>query len=155
MLICEMAAYYRNRVCPCTKGCRSVRKYGYFIEGITSFTLEGKEGIEKIGAAMDTLRNKKLYSPKGCRINAVRDYLARTVTDLADGSTRPLDLPASNVLYYELDGGAWFCIRPSGTEPKIKIYYGVSEKTPDKAKQRLETIKGSVTGMIRELLHQD
>lgn len=156
MLICEMAAYYRNRGMSLYEGLQEVfEKYGYFIEGITSFTLEGKEGIEKIGAAMDTLRNKKSYSLKGCRINAVRDYLARTVTDLADGSTRPLDLPASNVLYYELDGGAWFCIRPSGTEPKIKIYYGVSEKTPDKAKQRLETIKGSVTGMIRELLHQD
>lgn len=156
MLICEMAAYYRNRGMSLYEGLQEVfRKYGYFIEGITSFTLEGKEGLEKINTAMDTLRSTKSYSLEGCRINAVRDYLAGTVTGLADGNTRPLDLPASNVLYYELDGGAWFCIRPSGTEPKIKIYYGVSEKTPDMAKQRLELIKDSVTGMIRKLLHLD
>ena len=153
MLICEMAAYYRNRGMSLYDGLQEIfEKYGYFIEGITSFTLEGKEGLEKICAAMDTLRDMNAYSFDGCEITAVRDYLAGIRTDMEDGSSKELGLPVSNVLYYELKDGAWFCVRPSGTEPKIKIYYGVSEKTRKKAKRRLEIIENSVTGMITKLL---
>lgn len=156
MLICEMAAYYRNRGMSLYEGLQEIfRKYGYFIEGITSFTLEGKEGIEKIGAAMDALRGMKSYDLDCCEIIAVRDYLTQRRTDLADGSSRALDLPVSNVLYYELKDRAWFCIRPSGTEPKIKIYYGVAEKTMEEAQLRLDRIKAGVTGMIRKLLGLD
>lgn len=156
MLISEMAAYYRNRGMSLYEGLQEMfGKYGYFIEGITSFTLEGKEGLERISAAMDTLRAMKTYDLDGCEIKAVRDYLTRRKTDMADGSSKALDLPVSNVLYYELEDGAWFCIRPSGTEPKIKIYYGVSEGSLEKARNRLEHIEDSVTGMIKKLLYQD
>jgi phosphoglucomutase len=72
---------------------------------------------------------------------------------IADGSREILDLPASNVLYYELADGSWFCIRPSGTEPKIKIYYGVSEESMEKAQNRFESIKENVTGIIKGLLN--
>lgn len=153
MLICEMAAYYRNRGMSLYEGLQEIfRKYGYYVEGITSFTLEGKEGLEKIGDAMDTLRGMESYDLEGCEIRAVRDYLSGRRRCLADGSITALDLPESNVLYYELEDRSWFCIRPSGTEPKIKIYYGVAEKTMEEAQHRLEKIKGSVTGLISSLL---
>ncbi len=153
MLIGEMAAYYRNRGMSLYEGLQEVfKKYGYFIEGITSFTLEGKEGIEKIGSAMEALRARKSDRFGDCSLKAVRDYKAKVRTVVADGSSEILDLPASNVLYYELDDGSWFCIRPSGTEPKIKIYYGVSEASLEKAQNKLDHIKESVTGIIKELL---
>jgi len=153
MLIAEMAAYYRNRGMSLYEGLQELfKKYGYFIEGITSFTLEGKEGLSKINSAMEVLRSQKSDSFGGCEIKAVRDYELRQRTDMTDGSTEELVLPKSNVLYYELKDGSWFCIRPSGTEPKIKIYYGVSEKTMEKAQQKLEYIKENVTGIIKGLL---
>ena len=154
MLIGEMAAYYRNRGMSLYEGLLELfAKYGYFIEGMTSFTLEGKEGIEKINGAMDFLRSGKSSAFSGCKVRAVRDYEQKEVTEILTGKKRPLDLPASNVLYYELVDGSWFCIRPSGTEPKIKIYYGVSEASMDKCGDKLEKIKENVIGEINKLLH--
>ena len=101
------------------------------------------------------MRGMKSYDIDGCEIIAVRDYLTQRRTELADGSSSALDLPVSNVLYYELKDRAWFCIRPSGTEPKIKIYYGVAEKSMEEAQLRLDRIKAGVTGMIRKLLGLD
>jgi len=155
MLIAEMAAYYRNRGMTLYDGLQQIfKKYGYFIEGITSFTLEGKEGLEKINSAMDILRTRKQDRIGDCTIKAVRDYKLKVRTDLTDGSCTTLDLPVSNVLYYELADGSWFCIRPSGTEPKIKIYFGVSEDTMDKAQLKLEYVKENVTSCIKGLLYQ-
>lgn len=154
MLIGEMAAWYRNRGMSLYEGLLELfEKYGYYIEGITSFTLEGKEGVEKINSAMDVLRSGKSTAFSRCRVKAVRDYKRREVTELSTGKKRPLDLPASNVLYYELADGSWFCIRPSGTEPKIKIYYGVSDESMDKSKDKLERIKENVVGDIKSLLY--
>jgi phosphoglucomutase len=153
MLIGEMAAYYRNRGMSLYEGLQEVfKKYGYFIEGITSFTLDGKEGIEKIGGAMESLRSQKSGGFGDLTLKAIRDYMTGERTVIADGSREILDLPASNVLYYELEDGSWFCIRPSGTEPKIKIYYGVSEASKDKAQNKLDIIKDNVTGVIKGLL---
>jgi phosphoglucomutase len=154
MLIGEMAAYYRNREMSLYEGLQEVfKKYGYFIEGITSFTLEGKEGIERINSAMEALRTHKSDRFGDCSLKAVRDYMTKERWVIADGSREILDLPASNVLYYELADGSWFCIRPSGTEPKIKIYYGVSEESMEKAQNRFESIKENVTGIIKGLLN--
>lgn len=154
MLIGEMAAYYRNRGMSLYEGLQEIfEKYGYFIEGITSFTLEGKEGIGKISGAMEALRARKSDSFGALGLKAVRDYKTGERTVIADGRTEKLDLPSSDVLYYELADTSWFCIRPSGTEPKIKIYYGVSETSMDKAQKKLDSIKESVTGVIKGLLY--
>lgn len=154
MLIGEMAAWYRNRGMSLYEGLLELfGKYGYFIEGITSFTLEGKEGVEKINSAMESLRSRKSSAFSGCGVKAVRDYEQKEATELLTGKKRPLDLPVSNVLYYELADGSWFCIRPSGTEPKLKIYYGVDEVTMDKSQTKLERIKEIVVGEIKELLY--
>jgi phosphoglucomutase len=153
MLIGEMAAYYKSRGMSLYEGLQELfGKYGYFIEGITSFTLEGKEGVEKINCAMDALRGEKSGDFGGCRVAAIRDYQTGETFLTGTGKKAALDLPVSNVLYYELEDGSWFCIRPSGTEPKIKIYYGVSEPTLEKAQQKLESIKEKVIARIKRLL---
>ncbi len=154
MLISEMAAYYANRGMSLYEGLLEVfEKYGYFVEGITSFTLEGKEGTEKISKAMETLRSQKSIYFKENNLKAVRDYKTKERMAMDSGSIEKIELPASNVLYYELVDESWFCIRPSGTEPKIKIYYGVFEASSEKAYSRLEYIKDSVTGVIKGLLY--
>lgn len=154
MLIGEMAAYYKCREMSLYEGLQEIyRKYGYFVEGITAFTLEGKEGVEKINGAMDALRRHKSGDFGGCRVAAIRDYQTRETFTVGTGESKALDLPVSNVLYYELEDGSWFCIRPSGTEPKIKIYYGVSEPSLEKAQQKLEHIKENVILTIEKLLH--
>lgn len=154
MLIGEMAAYYRSRGMSIFEGLQEIfEKYGYYIEGITSFTLEGKEGVEKISSAMDALRSLKTGSFGACEVAAIRDYQLKETFHVYTGKKTTLDLPSSNVLYYELADGSWFCIRPSGTEPKIKIYYGVSESSLDKAQQKLEFIKENVVGTIKKLLY--
>jgi len=155
MLIGEMAAYYKNRGMSLYEGLLEIfEKYGYFVEGITSFTLEGKEGVEKIASAMETLRSRKMSAAFGnLELAAVRDYKEREIVRFPSGTKAALDLPESNVLYYELADGSWFCIRPSGTEPKLKIYYGVSEASSQKAQQKLDTIKESVITEIRKLLY--
>lgn len=153
MLICEMAAYYKNRGMSLYEGLEELfKKYGYFIDGITSFTLEGKEGIEKIQNAMENLRTDRPQRFGNCEVAAIRDYLAKERLEIAAGSQSALDLPQSNVLYYEMKDGSWFCIRPSGTEPKIKIYYGVSEASYEMAEKKLDQLKESVIGVIKAYL---
>ncbi len=154
MLISEMAAYYKNRGMSLYEGLQEMfRKYGYFVEGITSFTLEGKEGVEKISAAMEELRAHKTDSFGECRIAAVRDYQEKEIIRFPVGTKEALDLPESNVLYYEPADGSWFCIRPSGTEPKIKIYYGVSGASEEKAQRKLDVLKETIIGEIKKLLY--
>jgi len=154
MLIGEMAAYHRNRGMTLYEALQEMfEKYSYHLEGITSFTLEGKEGIEKISSAMDALRAEKSVGFGTCNVETIRDYLLKETTNVRTGEKVVLDLPFSNVLYYELTDGSWFCIRPSGTEPKIKIYYGVAESTLEKAQNKLEDIKENVVTSIRKLLY--
>lgn len=153
MLIAEMAAYYKSRGMSLYEGLQEIfKKYGYFAEGITSFTLEGKEGIAKISGAMDELRSHKTAKFGDCDIDKIRDYQIRETLHVRTGRKEPLELPASNVLYYELKDGSWFCIRPSGTEPKIKIYCGVSGSSVEKAQQKLDSIKENVINAIKKLL---
>ena len=154
MLICEMAAYYKSRGMSLYEGLQEIYgKYGFFIEANHSFTLEGREGTEKIGCAMDVLREDKTGFFRECEIAAVRDYQLGEKYSPDSGKKSPLDLPVSNVLYYELRDGSWFCIRPSGTEPKLKIYFGVSGPSADKAEQKLGKIRESVVAAIKKLLY--
>ena len=154
MLICEMAAYYKAKGLSLYEGLDELfKKYGYFSEGITSFTLEGREGVEKIESAMTSLRKSKPERFNNCEVAAIRDYLAQERLEIATDSRSVLDLPQSNVLYYEMKDGSWFCIRPSGTEPKIKIYYGVSEATCEMAERKLDNLKECVIGVIKGYLY--
>ena len=153
MLIAEMAAYYKLKGMSLYDALISLfEKYGYFLEGINSFTLEGKDGLTKIKDAMKSMRNTKYSSFGDFKIKAIRDYQNGIRTVIADGTVEKLTLPESDVLYFETVDGSWFCVRPSGTEPKIKIYYGVSEKTLDLAKQKLQNLTNSVLETVKPLL---
>ena len=121
MLLAEAAAWYKNQGMTLYEGLMNLyQKYGFYSEKVTSFALEGKDGLAKMVELMANLRAHAPESFAGLKVRAVRDY--QTGVRTQDGKEEKLDYPASNVLYYELEGGAWVCIRPSGTEPKVKVY---------------------------------
>lgn len=153
MLIAEVFAWYKSKGMNLYEGLLEIyRKYGFVKEGIDSFTLKGKEGLEKIAAAMESLRKESPKSFGDAQVASLSDYQLQTQTDLLTGEKRPLDLPPSNVLYYRMTSGYWFCIRPSGTEPKIKIYYGVSSDSLTGAEKELAHFRENVLSVIRPLL---
>ena len=103
-------------------------KYGYHLEKIETLTLKGIEGLEKIKSMMDTMKNNTPSEIGGLKVLVAKNFSDDTAKDMVTGNVTPIGLPKSNVVYYELEGGAWLCVRPSGTEPKIKFYYGVIGK---------------------------
>lgn len=153
MLVAEMYAWYKSRGMNLYGGLLELfKKYGTVKECLDSFTLKGREGLEKIDAAMETLRRETPKEFGNSKVSSVYDYQKRTRMDFETGKTSPLDLPESNVLYYMLVSGNWFCIRPSGTEPKIKIYYGVSSDSLENAEKELAALKDDVLSVVRPLL---
>lgn len=125
------------------------QQFGYAAEKTISITLEGKEGIARIKAGMATLRDEKKAGIPGVAVKAIRDYQVSERIDMATGKASAIDLVASDVLLYELDDLNWFCIRPSGTEPKIKIYFGVYGDTQAQCDQDLEGLRNRVEGYLR------
>ena len=125
------------------------KRYGYAAEQTISITLEGKEGIEKIKSGMAYLRDNKLQGIPGVPVRAVRDYKTLDRIVLAEGSNTPIDMTPSDVLLYELDGIDWFCIRPSGTEPKIKIYFGIYGDDQAQNEAGLKQLREQVEGYLR------
>ena len=153
MLIAEMAAYYKSRGMSLYEGLQEVfKKYGFALEGITSFTLAGKEGVEKIKHTMSRLREEKRSEFGESKVSAIRDYQNSVRVEIAGGKTETLTLPESDVLYYEMEDGSWFCIRPSGTEPKIKIYYGVSGSNSELAQKKQSILQDNVLVIVKKLL---
>ena len=141
MMLCEAAAFYKaegKTLCDAMEDL--YRKYGYYKEGLTSIEWKGAEGSELIKALMEDLRSAPADRIGGCEVLAVRDYASGVRTELAEQSRTPTGLPKSDVLYYELSGNAWCCVRPSGTEPKIKFYYGVCGKNANDADERLDRL---------------
>ncbi|NMB97136.1 MAG: phospho-sugar mutase [Clostridiaceae bacterium] len=149
MLIAEMAAYYKSMGKTLIDILDEIYEtYGYTDVDVISYTLEGKEGLKKILAIMEKLRENKDIKIDGYRIKAIRDYLLQERYILETGKKESLDLPKSNVLYYELDDGSWFCIRPSGTEPKIKIYIEVVGNNKNDTSEKLKKLKLEVLEII-------
>ena len=114
--------------------------YGYYREGLQSITLKGIDGVEKIQAMMEKLRNHPPRQFDSFKVEAVRDYKTSKRLELDTGAVSELDLPVSNVLYYELENDAWCCARPSGTEPKIKFYMGVKGESIEDADRMLDKL---------------
>ncbi|MDD2533418.1 MAG: phospho-sugar mutase [Eubacteriales bacterium] len=125
------------------------QEFGFAAEKTISITLEGKEGIARIKAGMTTLRGQKTNGIPGVDVKAVRDYKLKERIDLKTGIRTAIDLVESDVLLFELDDLNWFCIRPSGTEPKIKIYFGVYGDNQAQCDQDLDTLRGTVEGYLR------
>ena len=107
------------------------REYGYYVENVVSTTLPGKDGLTRMKEIMAGLRCNPPKEIAGLKVTAVRDYLKGTRT--ADGVEEPTGLPVSDVLYFELEKGCWVCVRPSGTEPKIKLYVNSNDADREKA----------------------
>lgn len=142
MALCEAAAYYKSLGMTLWDQMQEIyRRYGYYRESLESITIPGAEGAEKIEAIIAGLREHTPAVIGGSRVIALRDYRAGTRTSLADGSMTKLSLPASNVLYFELENDGWCCVRPSGTEPKIKFYFGVKADCMQEAEERVRLLK--------------
>lgn len=151
MLICEMAAYYKTKGMSLYEGLQEVyKKYGYYKETIKSITLKGIDGVEKIKFIMDSLRKDAPAQVKGVKVTQARDYKTQVIKNLVSNTEEKITLPVSNVLYYELEDEAWFCVRPSGTEPKIKIYFGVKADSSQQADKNLEKLVEGVMEIINK-----
>ncbi len=145
MLITEMAAYYKKKGMTLYNALvQMYDKYGYYGESTVTVTYKGMDGANKIRALMDKIRNAPPADIAGLKVVESRDYLTETVTNILTGEKTPTGLPVSNVLYFATEGGNVVVIRPSGTEPKIKLYLLVNGKTESECAQVLENIKTAV-----------
>lgn len=142
MMLCEVAAYYKLKdMTLCDAMQDMYKKYGYYKEGLSTITKKGMDGIAQIEDMMREKRENLIETIGGFKVLKMRDYLTGEVKDMVTGEKSSTGLPESNVLYYELENNAWCCVRPSGTEPKIKFYYGVKGENADDAAKKLEAVK--------------
>ena len=153
MALCEAAAYYKTQGKTLWDAMIDLyEKYGYYKDDIQSITLKGIEGLEKIQQILDNLRQ---FPPKeigGYQVEAVRDYKKEVVINFKTQERTTTGLPNSNVLYYELENDAWVCVRPSGTEPKVKFYYGVKGTSMEDADAKSAALGKEVVAMINRMM---
>ena len=142
MTVCEAVAYYKQQGMTLWDQMNNMyKKYGYYKEKQFSVTLKGSEGAEQIKKMMENLRENPLKKISKYNVISVGDYNKQTIHNTSTGEDTSTNLPKSNVLYYELENDAWCCVRPSGTEPKIKFYMGVKEDSEENAEKELNNIE--------------
>lgn len=138
LLLCEMAAYYKKNGMTLYDGVLKLyEKYGYYLDGVKAITLKGLDGVERIQKIMASLRETTPKEFGGKSVVWARDYKSQIFRNLKTGEIEKSPLPISDVLYYTLDDGTWLCVRPSGTEPKLKFYIGVKGESLQGAKEKL------------------
>lgn len=151
LLAAEVAAYYKTQDMTLYEGLqRLFEQYGHYKEGLESLTLKGKDGIAQIGIILESFRNDPPMEFADRRVTVIEDYKTGIRTLTADHSEEPIDLPKSNVLKYKLEEGSWVCLRPSGTEPKIKFYFGVKSTTATASEQALADLKDAVMARVSQ-----
>ena len=149
MALCEAAAYYKTQGKTLWDAMIDMyEEFGYYKDAIQAVTMKGIEVLQKIQEIMTTLRQNPPAEFAGHKVTAVRDYKLDEITDLATGEKKPTGLPNSNVLYYELTDDAWVCVRPSGTEPKVKFYYGVKGTSLADADEKSDAMGKAVLEMV-------
>lgn len=149
MALCEAAAYYKTQGKTLWDAMIDMyEEFGYYKDAIQAVTMKGIEGLQKIQEIMTTLRQNPPAEFAGHKVTTVRDYKLDEITDLATGEKKPTGLPNSNVLYYELTDDAWVCVRPSGTEPKVKFYYGVKGTSLADADEKSDAMGKAVLEMV-------
>ena len=149
MALCEAAAYYKTQGKTLWDAMIDMyEEFGYYKDAIQAVTMKGIEGLQKIQEIMNSLRQNPPAEFAGHKVTAVRDYKLDEITDLATGEKKPTGLPNSNVLYYELTDDAWVCVRPSGTEPKVKFYYGVKGTSLADADEKSDAMGKAVLEMV-------
>ena len=152
LLIAETAAWYKKQNMTLYDALEAIyKKYGYYDSRVTSFALSGMDGLQKMGALMSDLREKVPSEFAGKRVLAVRDYLKGERVD-TQGSVSALEQGKSNVLYYELEDGAWICVRPSGTEPKVKLYVNAMSASHEETEKQLQALSDAAVDCLNSLL---
>ena len=150
MSLCEAAAYYRSKGITLWDQMNNIyEKYGYYKEDQVSIVLEGAEGAEKIKEMMTDMRNKDVEQIGKYKVLCFKDVDKDYVKNMTTGEESKTGLPKSNVLYYQLEDNAWCCVRPSGTEPKIKLYFGVKGECEKCATEKLEELKDAMVKLVR------
>lgn len=150
MALCEAAAYYREQgISLCEQMEKLFCEYGYYQEGLCTVTKKGQNGAKQIAQCMEQLRENTPERLGGFSVLRVRDYERGTILDKQTGETEETGLPKSNVLYLDLEQDAWCCIRPSGTEPKIKFYAGVKGESLEDGKEKLAVLMNAVEGLAQ------
>lgn len=145
MTLCEAAAYYKNKNLTLWDQMINIyEKYGYYKEGQISITMQGIDGAEKIKTILNNLRNNSPKTIGQYKVIEARDYDAGIVENYETGEKSETKLPKSNVLYYQLEDSAWCCVRPSGTEPKIKFYIGIKGNSMDDAEIKLQGLSNAI-----------
>ena len=153
MALCEAAAYYKSKGMNLWDAMVDMyERYGYYKDDIKSISLFGIEGLAKIQSILETLRQNPPAEIGGYKVVSRRDYKKDEIVDLATGETKPTGLPSSNVLYYDMTDDAWLCVRPSGTEPKIKFYYGIKGTSLADADEKSEALGKAVLAMIDKMM---
>ncbi len=153
MVLCEAAAYYKTKNMTLWDAMLSMyERYGYYCDHVESITLKGIEGLAKIQEILTTLREHAPAEIGGYQVLAVRDYKTGVIRDVTSGNEKPTGLPGSNVLYYELTEDAWVCVRPSGTEPKVKFYLGVKGSSLSDASDKAKALGERLLSMIQAML---
>lgn len=153
MTLCEAAAFYKQKGMTLWDAMLAMyEKYGYYFDDVKSITLKGIEGLAKIQTILTTLRTNAPKRIGTRKVLKVRDYENDTILDLETNQTTPIHLPKSNVLYFELEEDAWVCVRPSGTEPKVKFYIGVKGSTMDEAHMVSKELGESVMALIDTMI---
>ena len=151
MSLCEAAAYYRAQGITLWDQMNNIyKKYGYYKEDQVSIVLEGAEGAEKIKQMMSTMRNKNIEQIGKYKVLCFKDVDRDYVKNMITGEESKTGLPKSNVLYYQLENNSWCCVRPSGTEPKIKLYFGVKGTSAENATEELEFLKEAMVKLVKE-----
>lgn len=154
MLIAEMTLYYKKQGKTLYDALVEIyEQYGYFKESLVSVELKGKEGQEKIGRCLDLLRADEITEVNGVKVVKSFDYKSSTEKDLIANTTSKINLPKSNVLKYILEDDSWFVVRPSGTEPKMKVYLAVKGNSLEDADKQTERFKSSVMAIVNEKLN--
>ena len=151
--LCEAAAYYKQKGMTLWDAMIAMyEKYGYYKDAVKAIGLSGIEGLAKIQSIMETLRNNTPTEVGGYKVTSARDYKLDTIKNMATGEVKPTGLPSSNVLYYDLEDGAWICVRPSGTEPKIKFYLGVKGTSLKDAEEKENALGAAVMAMVDKMM---
>jgi len=153
MALCEAAAYYKSKGMNLWDAMIAMyERYGYFKEDVIAISLEGIEGLEKIQTILSSFRKNPPSSVGDLKVLRARDYKDHSIKDLVTGELSETGLPSSDVLYYELEDDAWLCVRPSGTEPKIKFYFGVKGSSMEDADQLTANMRTNIQVMIDQIL---
>ncbi|WP_368975580.1 phospho-sugar mutase [Caldifermentibacillus hisashii] len=149
----EVAAYYKAQGKSLYDALMEIfEKYGYYKEALSSLTLKGKDGAEQIANILEEFRSNPPKEIAGIRVTAVEDYKASIRKQLSNGKLNPISLPKSNVLKYFLEDGSWFCVRPSGTEPKCKFYFAVKGSSLNESEQLVNNLQQAVMEKVHHIV---